>query len=96
LNHNILNGFHKQTDPSSNSNIKEHKELLSKLESPQDTVKRFTITPSGVLLRKGEQIGMFEMGSTIALIVECPMDYEFKFKEGQKLKMGEEIMAMKV
>ena len=45
------------------------------------------------MLRKGEQIGMFEMGSTIALILECPPDYEFKFTEGQKLKMGEEILA---
>ena len=36
---------------------------------------------------------MFEMGSTIALILECPPDYEFKFKEGQKLKMGEEILS---
>ncbi len=36
---------------------------------------------------------MFEMGSTIALIVECPQDYEFKFKEGEKLKMGQEIMG---
>jgi phosphatidylserine decarboxylase len=71
--------------------------LISKLESPLDStgsaVKRFSITPQGVLLRKGEQIGMFEMGSTIALILECPPDYEFKFKEGQKLKMGEEILS---
>ena len=36
---------------------------------------------------------MFEMGSTIALILECPPDYEFKFKEGQKLRMGEWISA---
>ena len=67
------------------------------MESPMDStgsaVKRFSITPQGVLLRKGEQIGMFEMGSTIALILECPPDYEFKFKEGQKLKMGEEILS---
>ena len=74
--------------------------MLSKLESPVDAtgsaVKRFTITPQGVLLRKGEQIGMFEMGSTIALILECPPNYEYKFKEGQKLKMGEEILAPNV
>ena len=53
--------------------------MLTKLESPLDdsgsVLKRFTITPSGVLLRKGEEIGMFEMGSTIALIFECPPDY---------------------
>lgn len=36
---------------------------------------------------------MFEMGSTIALILECPPDYQFQFKEGEKLKMGQEILG---
>jgi len=67
--------------------------LESPLDSTGSAVKRFSITPPGVLLRKGEQIGMFEMGSTIALILECPPNYEFKFKESQKLKMGEEILS---
>lgn len=74
----------------------ERKELLSKLEQPkssESTFKRFTITPNGVLLRKGECIGMFEMGSTIALILECPPNYQFQFKEGEKLKMGQEILG---
>jgi hypothetical protein len=35
---------------------------------------------------------MFEMGSTIALLFECPLDYEFRFKEGEKLAMGQEIL----
>ena len=52
LQHNILNGFHKPSDQgvgSLSQQEKEHKELLSKLESPVDSsgsaVKRFTITP---------------------------------------------------
>jgi len=35
---------------------------------------------------------MFEMGSTIALLFECPQGYEFRFKEGEKLAMGQEIL----
>ena len=95
LTHNILNGFRKETAEAEQS--AERKELLSKLEAPIDdsgsAVRRFTVTPQGVLLRKGEQIGMFEMGSTIALIFECPQNYEFSFKEGEKLVMGQEILA---
>lgn len=47
---------------------------MTKLEKGEDesNVKRYTITPSGVLLRKGEELGMFKMGSTIAMIFECP------------------------
>jgi hypothetical protein len=82
--HNILNGFKQaKTEVAKEA---EHKELISKLESPLDesgqVFRRYTITPQGVLLRKGEQIGMFEMGSTVALIFECPKDHEFLFKEG--------------
>jgi hypothetical protein len=36
---------------------------------------------------------MFEMGSTIALLFECPPDSQFRFKEGEKLVMGQEILA---
>jgi Phosphatidylserine decarboxylase len=92
---NMLNGFRRDTSDASEK--QERKELLSKLETPDtelgSSVRRYTITPSGVLLRKGETLGWFEMGSTIALIFECPQDYEFKFKEGEKLRMGQEILA---
>jgi hypothetical protein len=32
-------------------------------------------TENGVFLKKGEEIGMFEMGSTVALLIECPDSY---------------------
>lgn len=40
-------------------------------------------------------MGMFEMGSTIVLILECPPDYEFKFKEGERVALGQEILSKK-
>jgi len=48
---------------------------LSKLVQPgteYDKIKTYTLTPTGVFLRKGEEIGMFQMGSTVALLFECP------------------------
>lgn len=94
LSHNILNGFRRSEEDQAS---KEKRELLTKLETPTDekdaALRRYTITPQGVLLRKGETLGWFEMGSTIALVFECPPDYEFKFKEGEKLKMGQHILG---
>jgi hypothetical protein len=68
--------------------------LMSKLEQVEErgffgqildnhkTAKTFTVTPTGVMLRKGEEMGMFNMGSTIVLICEMPKDGEFDVKPG--------------
>ena len=73
---------------------KENKELLSKLESPgsaYDTNKTYTVTETGVFLRKGEEIGMFEMGSSIVMLFECPKEMEIVKKEGDVVKCGEKL-----
>jgi phosphatidylserine decarboxylase len=53
----------------------------------------FTVTPQGVELHKGEELGMFQMGSTIALIFECPQDYTVVAKEGARVRLGESLVA---
>jgi phosphatidylserine decarboxylase len=47
----------------------------------------------GVHLEKGQEVGMFEMGSTIVLIFEAPENSELLIKEGMKLKLGQEIVT---
>lgn len=47
----------------------------------------------GVNFNKGETIGWFEMGSTIVLIFEGPQDTQLNISEGQKLRMGQEIVT---
>ena len=47
----------------------------------------------GVSFKKGETTGWFEMGSTIVLIFEGPQDTQLHISEGQKLRMGEEIVT---
>jgi phosphatidylserine decarboxylase len=96
----MLNGF-KQNYYSQNDADNEEtstkgtcQELLSKLESPGETYlthKTFTVTPTGIFLRKGEEIGMFEMGSTIVMLFECPINSQVLVKEGDKVKMGQKI-----
>lgn len=73
---------------------------MSKLEAPSSGLTKhhlrsFMLTPQGVQLEKGEEMGMFRMGSTIALIFECPRDYEITRGPGEKVKLGQQILAAK-
>lgn len=53
----------------------------------------YTVTPSGIQLHKGEELGMFQMGSTIALIFECPQEYTVVKKEGDNVMMGQSLVG---
>ena len=45
-------------------------------------------------MRKGEELGMFEMGSSIVLLFECPKEMEVTKQEGDIVKYGERISVM--
>lgn len=51
------------------------------------------MSAEGVNFNKGEEIGWFEMGSTIVLIFEGPQETILHVKEGQRLWLGEEIVT---
>ena len=95
---NVINGFKTEIENQENHSTEDLKsqELVSKLEQPGSSYTRnktFTVTSNGVFLRKGEEVGMFEMGSTIVMIFECPKDVEVLPKEGEKLLMGQRITS---
>ncbi|XP_030073463.1 phosphatidylserine decarboxylase proenzyme, mitochondrial isoform X4 [Microcaecilia unicolor] len=48
----------------------------------------------GIALRKGEQLGEFNLGSTIVLIFEAPKDFCFNLKAGQKIHFGEAMGSL--
>ncbi|XP_072001910.1 phosphatidylserine decarboxylase proenzyme, mitochondrial isoform X3 [Engystomops pustulosus] len=48
----------------------------------------------GIVMRKGEQLGEFNLGSTIVLIFEAPKDFTFNLKAGQKIHFGEAVGSM--
>lgn len=54
------------------------------------------ITDSGVSILKGEELGWFEMGSTIVLIFEGPQDTVLHVKEGQRLHLGDHLVTSKI
>ncbi|XP_073438906.1 phosphatidylserine decarboxylase proenzyme, mitochondrial isoform X3 [Dendrobates tinctorius] len=48
----------------------------------------------GIAMRKGEQLGEFNLGSTIVLIFEAPKDFRFNLKAGQKIHFGEAVGSL--
>ncbi|KDQ51319.1 hypothetical protein JAAARDRAFT_62535 [Jaapia argillacea MUCL 33604] len=49
----------------------------------------------GKPLNKGEEMGGFCLGSTVVLVFEAPLSFEFKVGAGQKVKVGEVLGDVK-
>ncbi len=45
----------------------------------------------GKLLKEGEEIGGFYLGSTIVLIFEAPSNFKFKVTSGQRVQVGQAL-----
>uniref|UniRef100_A0A8C4NBW2 Phosphatidylserine decarboxylase proenzyme, mitochondrial n=1 Tax=Eptatretus burgeri TaxID=7764 RepID=A0A8C4NBW2_EPTBU len=45
----------------------------------------------GIELKKGEDLGEFNLGSTIVVIFEAPKDFTFSLDRGQKVRFGEAL-----
>jgi len=50
------------------------------------------MTSEGILLKKGEELGQFNFGSTIVLMFETEKGKEFTVKEGAKVQLGELLL----
>jgi len=69
-------------------------ELIGKLEDSRDTiVQKYAFTNKGIALEKGDEIGMFRMGSSIMLIFEVPKDTKFDVEVGQSVKLGNKLLS---
>lgn len=62
-----------------------------------DTVQLHTASSAtvsnvaGLKLTRGQEVGLFNLGSSIVLIFEAPDTFEFTCAEGQRVKYGEQI-----
>jgi phosphatidylserine decarboxylase len=64
-----------------------------KLNLDRDASEPQEFKEEGITFAKGETLGWFEMGSTIVLIFEAPPETQLHIREGQKLRLGEEIVT---
>ncbi len=44
-----------------------------------------------VILKRGEEVGFFKMGSTIVMIFEAPKSFVFSVNPGDKVKLGQRL-----
>lgn len=63
------------------------------LQTDRESSKPQEFNENGITFAKGETLGWFEMGSTIVLIFEAPPETQLHIREGQKLRLGEEIVT---
>lgn len=78
-----------QTDINENEKI-----LVNKLEKKWNSTRNLNSEdgiPKGLFIKKGAEMGMFNFGSTIALVFSAPKGKKFRFKEGDKVKVGQPI-----
>ena len=69
------------------------KSVATKLERSDKATSdhQYAISPKGGELAKGEEIGYFRMGSTVAVVFECSPDIEMRCKPGDKVLMGQRL-----
>ena len=54
-----------------------------------------SVNPKGISVKKGEEVGKFNLGSTIVLVFEASPDFEWKVQPGQAVQYGQCIGVSK-
>jgi len=91
-----------ETKDSSRSVNAEHCYLKSYLNQREEFLtveaenQEYPLTPKGFLLTKGQEVGFFNLGSSIMLIFEAPEKAEFEVKVGQKVTLGKNILSANI
>ncbi|MBL4607020.1 MAG: phosphatidylserine decarboxylase, partial [Pseudomonadales bacterium] len=61
---------------------------------PEDEVSHTAYAKGQVSLKKGDEMGRFQLGSTVIMLLpQHSMAFETKLERGQKVRMGERIAA---
>ena len=71
--------------------------LQKKFENPKKLkLENYEITNNGILMKRNEEIGWFNFGSSIVLVfsVDRNKNVDFKFKAGDKVKIGQGLFSL--
>jgi phosphatidylserine decarboxylase len=53
--------------------------------------KRLGDLVNGIRLSKGDQLGCFNLGSSIVLVFQAPKDFQFQVQPGDKVYFGQPL-----
>lgn len=67
--------------------------ILSAVNRKKVEAKTYT---KPVELKKGQEVGMFKLGSTVVMVFEAPKGIEWHVKEGDAVRYGQPIATVKV
>jgi phosphatidylserine decarboxylase len=82
------------TDNNFNSLDVDLYKIKKKLKDPKElNIEKFKVSENGIHIKKGEEIGWFNFGSTIVLIFSKDEDKQIKFKynSGDVVKIGQSL-----
>lgn len=82
----------KRADIFGNDDLLEFEDVeISEFAKKNNINEKFPQFQKGLLVEKGIELGRFNMGSTVVMLFEAPPNFEFKVKEGQKIKYGDTV-----
>jgi len=89
LEHNIYNEF--------KSTVQRAKQQYDKYEHSikAEEAQKFIETNEGIFVKKGNEMGMFNFGSTVVLVFTAPKDQKFNINIKDKVKVGQKVFPIK-
>ena len=70
--------------------MKTNNRLRPRLEKTFQTTRN----TNGILVKRGDNFGDFNFGSTIVLVFEAPDNLEFNFKSGDPIRLGQSLCVL--
>ncbi|CAF1422452.1 unnamed protein product [Adineta steineri] len=81
----IVGSINVHFDPDLKTNNRARPRLEKTFQTTRNT--------NGILLKRGENFGDFNFGSTIVLVFEAPDNLVFNFKSGDPIRLGESLCS---
>lgn len=77
--------------PSDDESVASGKTRVKKATCYEATYAKASPLLGGYPLLKGQQMGGFNLGSTVVLVFEAPKNFEFDIKRGEKVRVGQPL-----
>lgn len=78
----------------SDKDFKSHFNQRDTIDVVKNEGQTYELSNQGFHLEKGQEVGYFNLGSSIMLIFEAPEEADFDLKVGQKVRLGNNIIKV--